>query len=132
MGDSLAFDKLFAQYGNRLFYFAKGYLKSNEDAEGVVQEVFLRIWRNRKKLKPELSFKAYLFKITYHCILEVFKHNNSRQSFLHQVASDSIHFTQEIFLSALDPGMYFYSLEATGLHSGRYYRKSYSMVLLEE
>jgi len=28
MGDSVAFDKLFAQYGNRLFYFAKGYLKS--------------------------------------------------------------------------------------------------------
>ena len=61
-----------------------------------MQEVFLRIWRNRNKLKPELSFKAYLFKITYHCILEIFKQNSSRQFYLHAVTSEAIHFTEEM------------------------------------
>jgi RNA polymerase sigma-70 factor (ECF subfamily) len=79
-----------------LYYFTYAYLKSKEEAEGVVQEVFLRIWRNRKKLKPDLSFKAYLFKITYHCILEIFKQNGSRQLYLHSIANDAVHLTEEM------------------------------------
>ena len=95
-GDSKAFDTLFANYGKRLYYFTYAYLKSKEEAEGVVQEVFLRIWRNRKKLKPDLSFKAYLFKITYHCILAIFKQNSSRHLYLHSIANDTVHFTEEM------------------------------------
>jgi len=79
-----------------LYYFTYAYLKSKEEAEGIVQEVFLRIWRNRRKLKPDLSFKAYLFKITYHCILEIFKQNSSRQIYLHAVTSEAVHFTEEM------------------------------------
>lgn len=78
-----------------MYYFALGYLKSKEDAEGVVQEVFLRIWRNRKQLKPELSFKAYLFKIAYHRILEHFRQNTNRLSFLHDVIEETVHFTDD-------------------------------------
>jgi hypothetical protein len=37
-----------------------------------------------------------------------------------------------LFLSSLDPGMYFYSLEATGLDTGRCYRKTSRMMLLEK
>jgi len=94
-GDAKAFDTLFANYGKRLYHFAYAYLKSREDAEGVVQEVFLRIWRNRKKLKPDLSFKAYLFKICYHCILEIFKQKSSRHLYLHVIANETFHFTEE-------------------------------------
>ena len=38
-----AFDQLFAKYSKKLYYFAKGYLDSKEDAESLVQEVFLKI-----------------------------------------------------------------------------------------
>ncbi|MEN8115464.1 MAG: RNA polymerase sigma-70 factor [Bacteroidota bacterium] len=93
--DVKAFDKLFADYGKRLYHFAYGYLKSKEDAEGVVQEVFLRIWRNRKQLKPDLSFKAYLFKIAYHHILELFEQINHRQAYRHQIIDEAVHFTDK-------------------------------------
>ncbi len=33
-GDLFAFDKLFSKYSKKLYYFAKGYLGSKEDAEG--------------------------------------------------------------------------------------------------
>jgi RNA polymerase sigma-70 factor (ECF subfamily) len=58
-----AFDKLFADNGKRLYHFAYGYLKSKEEAESLVQEVFLKIWKNRENLNPDLSFKAYLLKL---------------------------------------------------------------------
>jgi len=94
-GDTGAFDKLFAYYSKRLYHFALSYLKSKEDAEGVVQEVFLRIWKNRKRLKPELSFQSYLFKITYHRILEHFRQNGSRLSLRHTLIEESVHFTED-------------------------------------
>jgi RNA polymerase sigma-70 factor (ECF subfamily) len=93
--DVKAFDKLFSTYGKRLYHFAYGYLKSKEDAEGVVQEVFLRIWRNRKQLKPELSFKAYLFKIAYHHILELFEQMNRRRAYCHELIEEALPFDED-------------------------------------
>ena len=78
-----------------MFHFAFGYLKSREDAEGVVQEVFLKIWRNRKQLNPDLSFKAYVFKIAYHQILELFEKVNQRQAYQHKIIEEAIVFTDE-------------------------------------
>ena len=94
-GDPGAFDQLFALYGKRLFHFALGYLKSREESEGVVQEVFLKIWRNRKQLNPDLSFKAYVFKIAYHHILELFEKINCRQAYQHKIIDEAITFTDE-------------------------------------
>lgn len=92
-GDAKAFDELFSQYGVRIYHFTYGYLKSKEDAEEVVQEVFLRIWRNRKSIKPELSFKAYLFKIAWHFILEYFERATRQQAYKDQLIEESVHFT---------------------------------------
>lgn len=43
------------------------------DAEGVVQEVFLQLWRKRTDLKDEYNFDSYLFTITYNTIRKRFK-----------------------------------------------------------
>lgn len=80
-GDVKAFDKLFSMYGHRIYHFVYGYLKSKESAEDVLQEVFLRIWKNRKSLNPQLSFKAYLFKIAYHSILDNFEKSYRKQAY---------------------------------------------------
>ncbi len=93
--DVKAFDQLFAEYGKRLYHFAYGYLKSKEEAEEVVQEVFMKIWRNRKQLKPDLSFKAYLFKIAYHHILELFEQINRRRAYRHKIIDEAVLFTDE-------------------------------------
>lgn len=90
-----AFDQLFADYGKRLYHFAYGYLKSRDDAEGLVQEVFLKIWKNRDKLNPDLSFKAYLFKIAYHYILEFFEKSKRRKVYQHELLEETIEFTEE-------------------------------------
>ena len=93
--DVKAFDQLFADYGKRLYHFAYGYLKSREDAEGLVQEVFLKIWKNRENLNPDLSFKAYLFKIAYHFILEYFEKSNRQKAYQYQLLEEAIEFTDE-------------------------------------
>ncbi|WP_372775083.1 RNA polymerase sigma factor [Mangrovibacterium sp.] len=93
--DVEAFDMLFREYGKRLFHFAFGYLKSREEAEEVVQEVFLKIWRKRKQLKVELSFKSYLFKIAYHHILELFEQTNRKQQYRNQLLDETVSFDDD-------------------------------------
>lgn len=88
--DAKALDHLFGQYSKRLFYFALGYLKSKEEAEEIVQEVFYKIWQNRKSLNPELSFKAYIFKIAYRKITEVFRKLAQEQLYKHELIETSL------------------------------------------
>lgn len=53
-GNLEAFDQIFKKYGDRLFGFVLKYLKSKEDTEGLVQDVFLKIWETRKNLKKRI------------------------------------------------------------------------------
>lgn len=73
MGDLDAFDAVFEKYSSRLFGFALKYLKSKEETEDLVQDVFLKIWENRKTLKKEVSLKSYFFTIAYHNICKFFR-----------------------------------------------------------
>ena len=72
-GNILAFNTLFRAYSGRLYRFAYGYLKSEAITEELVQEVFTRIWENRKSLKSEYSFKSYLFTIAFNIIKKQFR-----------------------------------------------------------
>ncbi|MFO8000860.1 MAG: RNA polymerase sigma-70 factor [Marinilabilia sp.] len=73
-GELDAFNRLFESYSPRLYAFGLKFLKSSTDAEELVQDVFLKIWRNRKTLKEDRSFKSYLFTIAYNQIKEYFHH----------------------------------------------------------
>ena len=69
-----AFNHLFESYSPRVYAFGLKYLKSHADAEELVQDVFLKIWRNRETLKEDKSFKSYLFTIAYNQIREYFQY----------------------------------------------------------
>ena len=72
-GNLLAFNTLYKEYSGRLYRFALGYLKSEEEAEELVQEVFTIIWEKRADLKEELSFKSFLFTIAFNIIRKHFR-----------------------------------------------------------
>jgi RNA polymerase sigma-70 factor (ECF subfamily) len=72
-GEAAAFDELFEIYGQKLYGFALKYLKSQTEAEELVQDVFVRIWENRKSLNSDFSFKSYLFTIALNQVRKYFK-----------------------------------------------------------
>ena len=87
-GDLFAFDQLFLKYSKKLYYFAKGYLGSKEDAEGLVQEVFLMVWNKRKELKEHLSFNAFLYTVTYNAIRKYFRKKAREKKYLDRFLVD--------------------------------------------
>lgn len=86
-GDLKAFDAIFKKYSQKVYRFAIKYLKSREEAEEIVQDLFLKIWENRSKLNKESSLKAYIFTISYHNICRVFRKRSYQESFVKEIIS---------------------------------------------
>lgn len=72
-GDIKAYDQLYRKYSKKLLYFALGFVDSSEDAEDIVQEVFLIVWRKHSELKIDSSFNSYLFTIAYNLIKKYYR-----------------------------------------------------------
>jgi RNA polymerase sigma-70 factor (ECF subfamily) len=85
-GDVEAFDLIYEKYSGKLYAFALKYLRSTDEAEELVQSVFLRLWENYKNLKKESSFKSYLFTIAYNDICKLFR----KRSYLQKFISDTV------------------------------------------
>lgn len=66
--DQNAYCKLFETYSGKVYGFALKLTHSPVQSEEIVQDIFLKIWTNRKILGTINSFPAYLYTITRnHC-----------------------------------------------------------------
>lgn len=72
-GDAASFDRVFMEYHNKIFSFSYRYLQSREEAEGVVQHVFLTLWNNRETLHEIRNLNAWLFTVTFNQIRKIFR-----------------------------------------------------------
>jgi len=61
IGDEQAFQQLIYQYSQRIFFHALTFVKSWQEAEEIVQDIFLRVWQNRDKLSKVEDWDNYLF-----------------------------------------------------------------------
>lgn len=62
-GDEESLRVLFKQYLKPIYNFVCYYLNDSTEAEDVVQEVFIKVWKNLKKFKQNKKFKAWIFSI---------------------------------------------------------------------
>lgn len=81
-GSPAAFNELFGFYGKKIFSFSLGYLKNAHEAEEIVQEVFLKIWKARHELLAGKSFDSYVFTIAKNAILNTIRKSKSEQVYL--------------------------------------------------
>lgn len=58
------FNELIDQYGESLLRLAYTYVKNQQAAEDVVQDVFMRAYEKRDEFKGNSSYKTYLYRMT--------------------------------------------------------------------
>ena len=68
-GDEDAFCTLYTHYKDKLLYFAVKFLKSDDFAEDVLQDVFTHIWTGREMINPDIPFSSYLYTIVRNRVL---------------------------------------------------------------
>jgi RNA polymerase sigma-70 factor, ECF subfamily len=81
-GDRYAFNKLFDHYATKLLCYSQYLTHNREDAEEVVQETFMKVWETRDRIRPDLSFNAYIITIAKHLIFNRAKRNILEKSIL--------------------------------------------------
>ncbi len=81
-GSELAFRQLFDAYWNKIFQVARMLSKSNVLAEELVQDIFLKIWLNRRDLATVGKFDGYLFTIARNHIYNELRKKTREQAFV--------------------------------------------------
>jgi len=54
--------KIFLEYHDDLFLFAKRFENDEDEVKDLIQELFFKLWKNRKSLNLNNNIKGYLFK----------------------------------------------------------------------
>lgn len=78
-GDTDAFIHLYNRYHAGLYTYIVRFIKVPELAEDVLQEVFIKLWTVRERVKPELSLQAYLYRISRNKVFKLLKKISSDQ-----------------------------------------------------
>ncbi len=62
-GDDAAFDELVSRHEGRVFRLARRLVASDADAEEVLQETFLLVYRNLASFRGEAAFTTWLYRV---------------------------------------------------------------------
>ena len=84
-GDEIAFGQLFRQYKNKLYSFIFHLSGSPTIAEDVLQDVFLKIWRDRSQLTGIDNFNAYLYRMAQNTAINVLRRQSREALLLNEV-----------------------------------------------
>ena len=72
-GDLKSFDTIYHRFNKKLYSFSFSFLKDHEQADEMVQDVFVSLWEKREQINPELPFENYLITICYNSIRKFFR-----------------------------------------------------------
>lgn len=78
-GDELAFERLFRLFYERLCNYALAMLNDRDEAEEVVQDIFVSIWQKRESLVITTGIKPYLYRAVYNRCINSIRHEQVKQ-----------------------------------------------------
>src|ERR1700753_1616811 len=80
-GDEQAFSELYFRYAAELIRYAGARLFRLEDARDIVQDVFIKLWKEKENLKDTESIAPYLYTLTRHQVIDHIRKNAVRQEY---------------------------------------------------
>ena len=78
-GDQNAFKDIYSQYYPQLFGYGLRWLNDSDELEDSIQELFLKLWRNRTRLADVKAPRAYLFKALRGVLMDAARKNKPKE-----------------------------------------------------
>ena len=86
--DDAAFTEIYNRYWNKLFSVAANKLNNLAEAEEVVQDIFLDLWKRRKELNITICLNAYLATAVKYKVINIFAKRNQQLRFCEKTIMD--------------------------------------------
>jgi RNA polymerase sigma-70 factor (ECF subfamily) len=77
--DEHAVAELASLYGHKIFQLAFRYLRNNEDAEEVVQDVLLKVFRKIDAFRGDSALSSWIFRITFNTAMSRLRRTRAMQ-----------------------------------------------------
>jgi RNA polymerase sigma-70 factor (ECF subfamily) len=87
-GSRRSFDELARRYKRRLFVYLRPRLGSDEDAEDMVQETFLKLYRNIASYDPAFKFSTWLYTSANRLAIDSFRKRSAQKA--HPAAGEDL------------------------------------------
>tara|TARA_B110000914_G_C15419450_1_gene425824 strand:+ start:164 stop:757 length:594 start_codon:yes stop_codon:yes gene_type:complete len=75
LGNSKAYDFLMNSFYQKLCGYAYTLSHDHAAAEDIVQDVFVKVWSNKKQINTSFSIKSYLYKSVYNEFINQYRKN---------------------------------------------------------
>jgi RNA polymerase sigma-70 factor (ECF subfamily) len=101
-GDTDTFEMLFNTYYKPLVAYSNTILKDQDEAEDIVQQVFITVWNKKQDLGNVQSLKSYLYRSVYNSSLNRIKQLSVRQEYAkdyvlsHSMGTEAVGRQQEL------------------------------------
>ncbi|GAB1453616.1 RNA polymerase sigma factor [Draconibacterium sp.] len=96
----LAFQKLVNKYKERLYWHIRKMVMDHDDADDILQNTFIKVWRSVDKFREESSLYTWLYRIATNESL-TFINSNKRRSMV------PMNDTSEFLMNNLESDVYF-------------------------
>lgn len=94
-GDMGAYKLLYDRYSKKLYYFSLKYLHTTDEAEELVQSVFVSIWEHRKSLDTSMPLKNYIYRSAINYIYNYMKKKAIRARYIElEIQKGELHSNQ--------------------------------------
>lgn len=93
-GDMSAFSEIYALTYNRVYNYARHYLRDSFAAQDAVQEIYILALKNINKINNPVLFTAWLNQICFHVCYDICKKNNADYQIVDDEFLESFHDTK--------------------------------------
>lgn len=107
-GDEQAFEGFYEHFADRLYSFVYNRIRSKEEAEEIIQEIFISLWTNRERLIITSSVESYLFSAAKYRLLNFMQAVNVRKKY----AADFSKFLCKLYDSSTEEAVNLRDLES--------------------
>lgn len=92
-----AFKELFFEFYPALCVFAQRYVNDLETSEDIVQETFLKVWKNRKTIDIRISFRNFLLTSIRNSCTDYLRKESTSTRYTDQMEAQSASMSPEDF-----------------------------------
>ncbi|NIM11542.1 MAG: sigma-70 family RNA polymerase sigma factor [Candidatus Aminicenantes bacterium] len=79
-GSRRSFEELVRRYSQRLFYFLRPKMLTHQDTEDIIQETFLKTYRNIRRFNFECKFSTWIYTTATRLVISFYRKKRPNES----------------------------------------------------